>query len=161
MNKLLMTLLILIPLGCSRHTNTWIDGFISSEDVLICKKNVQGNSFFAALSGNRIKIGYKIDITNRTRIPSAYVLKTKILDSNGKSIGRPDEPEIVYDEYLLFGERTYSQEVSYVSAYLEGVDVLRVEISYETYREASGALKAGEDGNLETILRCEIDIPED
>ena len=140
--------------------NQWVNSHLSAGETLICKHVAESDLFFTAMSNDRIKTGYMLDVTGNTETPKIFIISWRFQNEKGKHIGLKTKPEIVKQGYKRSGDTIYAEEVAYREVFLEKSDQLHVTIAlnkFETDSENPSDRNASEEG-LEDVVQCEVII---
>jgi len=101
--------------GCLSHASRlpeWTAKGLSPNDRLLCAKSKNGEEFFVAISGNRAKLGYQLDMTayNDTH---AFIAGWVLRDEAGESLVAQVPPEDLSGGYETSEGRTYATSIQY------------------------------------------------
>lgn len=135
----------------------WISINVNEDEVLLCENVHDSDFFFVVKSQNRLKTGYRIDVTSKSGIPKAFIVSWQFQNDNGDHVGRGDPPEILKGGYVKHKGNIYAEEIAYRDVHLIGSSVLRVVIQLKKYDpdvEVPSSLDL-DDRELLTVATCE------
>lgn len=138
----------------------WVQGHLVDGDDLVCEREVDGDYFFVARREDRIKSGYRIDVTSSNGEPKTFIVSWRFQDEKRNYIGLGAEPEIVTNGYVRSGERMYAEEVAYRNVFLKDAKILHANIELKKYGAASDAPSANQlrDDELDRVVQCKFPL---
>ncbi|MFW5452453.1 hypothetical protein [Thioalkalivibrio sulfidiphilus] len=142
----------------NHHLHEWAHDHLLHGEHLICARVVNNDYFFAARSGDRIKSGYRIDVTSSSGPPSTFVISWRFQDEHGNHLGLASDPEIVAQGYKILDERMYAEEITYRPVSLVHAKTLHVSIflkKFDTSATSSNLNKFLEH-ELDEIAQCDV-----
>lgn len=142
--------------------SSWLKGNIVNNEKLLCHRQIGNDQFFIIRSGDKIKTGYLIDVTNAAGAPKTYIFSWKFTDENGKSLETNTPPKDIKDGYVKSGSKTFSENVGYRFLHTEASRKAFASVELKRYADKSDAPSSPdqfekEDG-LEKIPICEIPL---
>lgn len=138
----------------------WVQSHLVEGEDLVCKREVNGDYFFAARREERIKSGYRIDVTSSSGAPKTFIISWQFQDEKGNYIGLGIEPEVVANGYVRSRSRMYAEEVAYRNVFLKNAKSLHVNIELKKYGITSDApsLNQLRDNELDRVVQCEASL---
>lgn len=138
----------------------WVQGHLVDGEYLVCEREVDGDYFFVARREERIKSGYRIDVTSSGGPPKTFIVSWRFQDEKGNHVGLGAEPEVVTNGYVRSGGRMYAEEVAYRGVFLKDAKSLHVNIELKKYGAASDAPSANQlrDDELDRVVQCKVPL---
>lgn len=138
----------------------WVQGHLVDGEDLVCEREVNGDYFFVARHEERIKSGYRIDVTSSSGAPKTFIISWRFQDEKGNHIGLGAEPEVVTNGYVRSGGRVYAEEVAYRNVFLKNAKSLHVDIELKKYGAAPDAPSPNQlrDDELDRVVQCEAPL---
>lgn len=165
MKKSLYTIVIILLIGVALvakgdGVQQWAKEFLGEGEDLICQREVKGDYFFIARSENRVKTGYRLDVTSPSGTPKTFLISWRFQDEKGNYIGLKNEPDVVSQGYHRSDKSMYAEEVAYRDVFLENAKYLHVTISLKKYDEGSKSPSVGQvpDDELERVVQCKAPL---
>lgn len=155
--------IFLLQVGCSasghdRVAADWANKYAASSEQLLCAKAHGDNLFFVALNGDRVKTGYRVNVTSSTGAPLSYTIRWRFLNEHGRGIGAPDEPEVELQKYEQVSDSVFAIEVLYRRAYLDDARELSVSAALKVYEPSEQLTPKGGDLDLPDIFTCHVKL---
>lgn len=130
----------------------WVDKNLHEGEIILCKREVEGDYYFVASRDGKIKSAYLIDVTGKDSTPKTYVFSWSFKDENNKYLETNVPPEDIKQGYLKLSEKIYSENVSYRNLHLKDVKKLLISVEIDRYENHSHNKK------LDNFLLCEVEL---
>jgi hypothetical protein len=108
---------VLLALGCSslRATNSideWVARSTDKDEQILCKRDIGGEYFFVAQSGDRIKLGSRLDMSEYPQ-SHAFLVSWVLRNEANESPFTKERPVPVFDRYVRSAEKVFAESVEY------------------------------------------------
>lgn len=141
--------------------DTWVSAQLTPGEILACQRKVGDDYFFVATtSSQKVKTGYRLNVTGPSGIPRTFIVSWRFQDGAGSYIGKKVQPEVISSEYRKLGSDMYVEEISYRSLYLSEVSTINVTIALKKYdqsKDAPNSIKEA-DKELEQVVQCSFPL---
>lgn len=142
--------------------NEWINESVSEDEKLLCERTIKGDKFFVARSGNRLKVGYLIDVTSDMERPKTYIVSWGFLDESGQYLPQIGAPDDVRGGYIKHDSRVLAEDISYRSMDLSSVNQLEIVVELKKYgnvEKAPNSLdEVGHSEDLPEVKICSVQL---
>lgn len=101
----------------SDELNYWVQSNIINGEEIICQRENNNDYFFVARSGERLKTGYRLDVTSSDDTAKNFIISWRFKNEKGDYIGRNTPPEVVTQKSFRDGKYAYAEEISYYYVY--------------------------------------------
>jgi hypothetical protein len=105
----------------------WIGQNVQGDEQVICKKELNGEYFFVARAGSKVKVGNRLDVTGDSK-PQSIAVAWMFQNSAGKSLSSKARPIAVRSDYKREGTRIFADNVDYQVLKLEGQTTVRAAV---------------------------------
>jgi hypothetical protein len=99
-------------LAAGATLDEWVQQNTRGNEAVVCKKELNGEYFFIALDGSRIKAGNRLDVTGNSE-PLNTAVAWVFQRPDGKSISSKAKPVSIESKYIRDGSRMFLESVEY------------------------------------------------
>lgn len=114
----------------SGDLNQWVAEHVNQDEKLLCKRDEDGEYFFVAQKGEKVKIGSRLDVTREPGdyLPKAFIIAWKFQNEKDGHLVTKVPPTTVKEGYVKDNNKTYSEQIEYQTLYLKDSAKMRVRI---------------------------------
>lgn len=113
----------------SAGLDRWVTEHIDKDEKLLCKRDENGEYFFLAQKGEKVKVGSRIDITQTYgEPPKAFIVVWMFRNEKGGHLVTNIVPTTVKEGHVKDNNRMYLEQVEYQTLYLKDSREMRVTI---------------------------------
>lgn len=141
-----------------RDLDLWIANEVERGEVVLCKRQVEGDDFFVAQkqSGERIKVGARIEVTGDHSEPKAFTLGWLFQDERNEYLATNSPPIQVKQEYVKTHGKWYAEHIQYQTLRLSDARQLRITVDFNKCgRKDDCPLKGA---NSRTVELCVVPL---
>ena len=161
-SKLFITVLIVLFICSvlaqeSSGLDEWVLAHISKDEKILCQAEKDKDYFFVSRSDDKIKTGYRINMTDSDGKSNSFIVSWGFKNTEGDYIGLSGEPKIDIEKFLQIGKLKYFEEVAYYYIDLDTLVIVDVAVGIRKYNTNSRvpSIKELEDSHLNEIIICE------
>jgi len=116
--------------------NDWVIQNVSRHEKLLCKKELNGETFFVAVDGDAVKVGSRLDMTAYRTAAHSYLIGWVFQNEKGSPLATNIAPRTRREDYVSIGDKTYAEQIQYQTLGLAGSDRIRVGIFVKKCRSS-------------------------
>lgn len=102
--------LSLSPVLAAGSNDAWVAQHFGGDARLLCNVHKEGEQFVVASLGDKVKLGYKLDMTTYD-ISHSFTTGWRLLGENGESVVARIPPQAVRDEYVKVNGKTFAEGI--------------------------------------------------
>lgn len=138
----------------------WVAKYITADEKLICKRDVDGEYFFVSQIGLKVKVGSRIDVTGLDRVPKTLIVGWMFLNEKDGYLATNTLPTTVKEGYEKDGNRRYAEHIEYQTLNLQGSTKIHVVIDIKKCptENCSREKTANKEEEQYQIQLCEIPL---
>lgn len=151
--------------GASNKESTgldrWVAQYIDKDEKLLCKHEENGEYFFLARKGEKVKVGSRIDITQTYgEPPKAVIAAWMFRNEKGGHLVTNVVPTTVQEGHVKDNNRMYLEQVEYQTLYLKDSREMHVTIEIKKCPTADCDRQQtkSKDETQYTIKLCEVPL---
>lgn len=147
----------------SADLDRWVTQYIDKDEKLLCKREENGEYFFLAQKGEKVKVGSRIDITQTYgEPPKAFIAAWMFRNEKGGHLVTNVVPTAVKEGHVKDDSRVYLEQVEYQTLYLKGSREMHVTIDIKKCPTADCDRQQtkSKDEKQYTIKLCEVPLNE-
>jgi hypothetical protein len=110
--KVTLAIVPLLTIGPALAQTPWVTANLSHGDQLVCERTRENETFFVALNGNRLKLGYLIDV-DRYKESHAFLAAWRILDERGEVGIAQIPPQPTKDQSVRLDGKNFVEGIEY------------------------------------------------
>jgi hypothetical protein len=149
----------------SSESNTldmWVEKHITKDETLLCQREVNGEFFFVARMGDRVKLGSRLDVTGTSanKPVNAFIRAWQFQNENNKHLVTNVPPSTVKEELVKSDTKLYAEDIQYQTLHLPGSQKIRVTIHIKKCPtgECDRQQKISNDEIQYTVELCEASL---
>lgn len=169
-----LSILIVFISGCapreiesvskSISLDQWAASYLDKGEVLLCKREENGEYFFLAqeTAGEKVQVGSLIDMSLYRNHAHAFIVAWKFRNEIGGPLVAKVVPTTVFEAFVKKDGKTYAENVQYQTLYLKGSREMHVTIDIKKCPTADCDRQQtrSKDEKQYTIKLCEVPLNE-
>ena len=136
----------------------WVAKYVNKEEKLLCQRAVEGDYFFIARIGDKVKVGSRLDVTGVGGTPKAFVIGWQFQNEKDNHLVTNTPPSPVKEEYVKSDGKMYAEHIQYQTLHLSESQKMRVTVDLKKCANKDDCSMTSKGDKLHTIRICEVPL---
>jgi hypothetical protein len=136
----------------------WVEQYVNKDEKLLCQRAVEGDYFFIARIGDRVKVGSRLDVTGVGGTPKTFVISWQFQNEKDNHLVTNMPPSPVKEDYVKNDGKMYAEHIQYQTLHLSESQKMRVTVDLKKCANKDDCSMVSKGDKLHTIRICEVPL---